>query len=126
MDSVEKIVPQTQVAEAKRPKKSSGMKRPKKLTKGSAATKRWMAHLRSMRKGAGKRLKTPAARRRRKSPSKSRKSPARRSRKSPVRKASVKKAVKAVKKDMKKAVKDMKKAVKAVKKSSRKSSPKRK
>ena len=97
MDSVEKIVPQTQVAEAKRPKKSSGMKRPKKLTKGSAATKRWMAHLRSMRKGAGKRLKTPAARRRRKSPSKSRKSPARRSRKSPVRKASVKKAVKAVK-----------------------------
>ena len=49
MDSVEKIVPQTQVAEAKRPKKSSGMKRPKKLTKGSAATKRWMAHLRSMR-----------------------------------------------------------------------------
>ena len=79
MDSVQNTVPQTQVAEAKRSKSSNGMKRPKKLVKGSAVTKRWMAHLRSMRKGAGKKAKTPARR--------SRKTPARRSRKTPARKA---------------------------------------
>ena len=79
MDSVQKVVvPQTKVAEAKRAKKSSGMKRPKKLVKGSAATKRYMAHLRSMRKTRGKRTKTPARKRSRKmSPKKGRKSPAR-------------------------------------------------
>ena len=92
MDSVQKVVvPQTQVAEAKRAKKSSGMKRPKKLVKGSAATKRWMAHLRSMRKTRAKKSKTPMRKRSRKaSPKKSRKAaktPARkRSRKSSPRK----------------------------------------
>jgi len=102
MDSVQKVVvPQTKVAEAKRAKKSSGMKRPKKLVKGSAATKRYMAHLRSMRKTRGKRTKSPARKRSRKaSPKKSRKSvktPARKrsrkmspkkGRKSPARKGS--------------------------------------
>ena len=90
MDSVQKtVVPKTQVAEAK---KSSGMKRPKKLTKGSAATKRWMAHLRSMRKSS-KKAKTPARGRRvsrkgrKSSPKKGRKTPMRkRSRKTPARK----------------------------------------
>ena len=82
MDSVQKIVPQTQVAEAKRAKKSSGPKRPRKLVKGSAATKRWMAHLRSLRKGAGKKAKTPARR--------SRKTPARRGRKPGPKKGSKK------------------------------------
>ena len=87
MDSVQNTVPQTQVAEAKRSKRSSGMKRPKKLVKGSAATKRWMAHLRSMRKGAGKKAKTPARRSRKTPARRSRKTPARRSRKTPGGKA---------------------------------------
>lgn len=39
-------------------KKSTGMRRPKKLVKGSAATKRWMAHLRNMRK-SGKKASSP-------------------------------------------------------------------
>ena len=34
--------------------KGAGMKRPKKLVKGSVATKRWMAHLRAMRKSSKK------------------------------------------------------------------------
>jgi len=50
------------VANAKR-KTSSGMNRPmkpKKLVKGSAATKRWMAYVRSKKKGGRKSAKTPA------------------------------------------------------------------
>ena len=91
MDPVaEMTVPQTEVAEAKK----GGMRRPKKLVKGSAATKRWMAHLRSMRKSS-KKAKTPARRGRKASrkgrkasSKKARKTPARRSRKTPARKMS--------------------------------------
>ena len=88
MQSVEKTVPQTEVAEAKK----GGMRRPKKLVKGSAATKRWMAHLRAMRKTSRK-AKTPArrsrktpARRGRKASRKSSKTP-KRSRKTPMRRS---------------------------------------
>jgi len=90
MDPVDLTLPETEVAEAKR--SGSGMKRPKKLVKGSAATKRWMAHLRSMRKSA-KKAQTPArgrksSRRGRKpGPKKGRKTPARRSRKTPARRS---------------------------------------
>ena len=91
MDSVQKTVPQTQVAKASAQAKRGGMRRPKKLVKGSAATKRWMAHLRSMRKST-KKAQTPArgrksSRRGRKpGPKKGRKTPARRSGKTPARK----------------------------------------
>lgn len=90
MDPVDLTLPETEVAEAKR--SGSGMRRPKKLVKGSAATKRWMAHLRSMRKSS-KKAKTPArgrkaSRKGRKASSKARKTPARRSRKTPARKVS--------------------------------------
>ena len=82
MDSVQKV-PQTEVAEGHHmgyaKKKSSGMKRPKVLKKGSAATKRYMAHLRSLKKSA-KKAKTPAR--------KSRKTPARRGRKPGPKKGS--------------------------------------
>ena len=47
--TVTQVAPEM-VAEAK--KKSMGMKRPKKLVKGSAAAKRWMAYVRSQKKGA--------------------------------------------------------------------------
>lgn len=93
MDPVDLTLPETEVAEAKR--SGSGMKRPKKLVKGSAATKRWMTHLRSMRKSS-KKAKTPArgrkaSRKGRKASPKARKTPARRSRKgrkTPARKVS--------------------------------------
>ena len=38
----------------------SAPKRPKKLVKGSAAAKRWMAYVRSGKKGTKKSAKTPA------------------------------------------------------------------
>ena len=112
MDSVQKV-PQTEVAEGHHmgyaKKKSSGMKRPKVLKKGSAATKRYMAHLRSLRKSA-KKAKTPA-----------RKTPARRGRKPGPKKGSKKASRKT---PMRKGRKPGPK--KGSKKASRKSSPKRK
>ena len=112
MESVQKV-PQTEVAEGHHmgyaKKKSSGMKRPKVLKKGSAATKRYMAHLRSLRKSA-KKAKTPA-----------RKTPARRGRKPGPKKGSKKASRKT---PMRKGRKPGPK--KGSKKASRKSSPKRK
>ena len=115
MDSVQKV-PQTEVAEGHHmgyaKKKSSGMKRPKVLKKGSAATKRYMAHLRSLRKSA-KKAKTPA-----------RKTPARRGRKPGPKKGSRKTPKRASKTPMRKGRKPGPK--KGSKKGGRKSSPKRK
>lgn len=54
--TVTQVAPEM-VAEAK--KKSMGMKRPKKLVKGSAAAKRWMAYVRSGKKGKRSTAKTP-------------------------------------------------------------------
>ena len=112
MDSVQKV-PQTEVAEGHHmgyaKKKSSGMKRPKVLKKGSAATKRYMAHLRSLRKSA-KKAKTPA-----------RKTPARKGRKPGPKKGSKKASRKT---PMRKGRKPGPK--KGSKKGGRKMSPKRK
>ena len=121
MDSVQKV-PQTEVAEGHHmgyaKKKSSGMKRPKVLKKGSAATKRYMAHLRSLRKSA-KKSKTPARKSSRKTPA--RKTPARKGRKPGPKKGSKKASRKT---PMRKGRKPGPK--KGSKKGGRKMSPKRK
>ena len=85
MDPVVKT-PQTEVANATAEARKGSMKRPKKLVKGSAAAKRWMAHVRSHRKSVKRKAKSPA----RKHSRKHHKSPARhhrkRSAKTPKRK----------------------------------------
>lgn len=59
--------PQTEVANATAAaRRKSGMKRPKKLVKGSAAAKRWMAHVRSHRR-VSRKAKSPARKNRKKS-----------------------------------------------------------
>ncbi len=59
--------PQTEVANATAAARhKSGMKRPKKLVKGSAAAKRWMAHVRSHRR-VSRKAKSPARKNRKKS-----------------------------------------------------------
>ena len=67
MDPVLKT-PQTEIAgaTADAKHKRSGMKRPKKLVKGSAAAKRWMAHVRAHKKS--KRVSSPKRKVSRKSP----------------------------------------------------------
>lgn len=68
MDPVLKT-PKTEIAEGMHhgsAKKSSGVKRPKKLVKGSAAAKRWMAHVRAHKKS--RRVSSPKRKASHKSP----------------------------------------------------------
>ena len=57
--------PKTEVANATGEARKGTVRRPKKLVKGSAAAKRWMAHVRSHRR-VTKRKKSPARKRTRK------------------------------------------------------------
>lgn len=112
MDSVQ-TVPQSEVAEGSHmgyAKRAAAPRRPRVLKKGSAATKRWMAHLRSLRKSSKK-----AA-----SPKRGRKTPARRGRKPGPKKGSRKAAKTPMRRGRKPASK------KGSRKGSRKASPKRK
>ena len=132
MDSVQSTVPKTEVAEGSHMgyAKKAGMSRPKKLVKGSAATKRWMAHLRSMKKSS-KKAKTPARKVRKVSrkSSKKAKTPARKARKTPARrgrKPGPKKGSRKARKSSPKARKVRKTPARKVSRKGRKSSPKRK
>lgn len=132
MDSVQST--KTEVAEGSHMNtayaKKAGMSRPKKLVKGSAATKRWMAHLRSMKKSS-KKAKTPARKVRKVSrkSSKKAKTPARKARKTPARrgrKPGPKKGSRKGRKSSPKARKVRKTPARKVSRKGRKSSPKRK
>lgn len=92
--AIEKVeTPVELTAEAK----SAGMRRPKKLVKGSAATKRWMAHLRNMRKSA-KKASSPkrrkASRKGRKMSRKGSKKASKKAAKTPMRRRRSRKGVK--------------------------------
>ena len=72
MDSVPQVVANAtgSASAAVRRKTSGSMKRPTKLVKGSVAAKRWMAYVRSAKKGGKKSAKTPMRKRARKASSK--------------------------------------------------------